>query len=73
MKFLCFKTDYFRIEIAFSRIFVFFLMGKFDFGGEIFVLERGKKLPILLGDDAVFRRLLYKEKKPCLASLTMAS
>jgi hypothetical protein len=40
-------------------------MGKFDFGGEIFVLERGKKLPILLGDDAVFRRLLYKEKKTC--------
>jgi hypothetical protein len=38
-------------------------MGKFDLGGETFVLERGKKLPILPGDDAVFRRLLYKEKK----------
>ncbi len=35
-------------------------MGKFDLGGEIFVLERGKKLPILPGDDAVFRRLLYQ-------------
>ncbi len=57
--------DYFHIEIVFFTLFCQFLMGKFDLGGEIFVLERGKKLPILPGDDAVFRRLLYKEKKPC--------
>ncbi len=56
--------DYFHIEIVFFTLFCQFLMGKFDLVGEIFVLERGKKLPILPGDDAVFRRLLYKEKKP---------
>jgi hypothetical protein len=62
--------DYFHIEIVFFTLFCQFLMGKFDLGGEIFVLERGKKLPILPGDDAVFWRLLHKEKKTCTSGYT---
>jgi hypothetical protein len=46
------KLIIFILKLSFSHIFVSFLMGKFYFGGEIFVLERGKKLPILPGDDA---------------------